>query len=93
MSWFARKTVSPASDRAPDRDSPTDARTQGHENGVIASFRYAVGHLGDERAGGVIIDRHRDAKCALNRRLNRNIDHALKIWSGTQNGSVFDQSS
>jgi hypothetical protein len=84
--------MSSASDRAPDRDSPADARTQGHEDGVINSLRDAVSHLGDERASGVVIDRHCDAKSALNRRSNRNIDHALKIWSGTQNLSVFDQS-
>jgi hypothetical protein len=93
VSWFARKAVGSASDRAPYRDSPANARAQGHEDGVIASFRYAVGHLGHERAGGVVINGHCDAKRALNRRSNRNIDHALEIWRCTQNLSVFDQSS
>jgi hypothetical protein len=79
------------SNRAPDRYSPANARSQGHEDGVITSLRHAVGHLGDERARRVVINEHRDAKRALNRRSNRNIDHALKIWRGTQNLSVFDQ--
>jgi hypothetical protein len=92
VTGFARKPVSSASDHTTDRDAPANSRTYGHENGVIASLRDAVSHLGDERAGGVVIDGHCDAKSALNRRSNRNIDHALKIWSGTQNLSVFDQS-
>ena len=83
--------MSSASDRAPDRDSPADARTQGHENGVINSLRDAVGHLGNERASGVVLDVHRDTKRALKRGSNRNIDHALKIWRSTQNLSIFDQ--
>jgi hypothetical protein len=91
VSGFARKAMNSASDRAPDRDSPADARTQGHEDGVINSLRDAIGHLGNERTSGVVLYVHRDTKRALNRRSNRNIDHALKIWRSTQNLSIFDQ--
>jgi hypothetical protein len=75
-----------------DRYSPTNSRSECHENNVIDATRNADSHFGQECTCRIVVDSHGTTKVFNEQRSHGNIDHALQIWRRLERFSIGNKS-